>query len=328
MSMIETKDLVKIYKGNIKAVDNVNLKVEKSEIFGFLGPNGAGKTTTVKILTTLIKPTSGKAWINGMDVLKERDRVRKIVGLVPQDLAVDDDLKGIENLELQASFFGIPKDEARRKAKELLELVDLYDAKDRLVSTYSGGMRKRLDLITGLIHDPEVLFLDEPTLGLDVQTRARMWDYIANLRKDLGITIFLTTHYLDEADNLCDRISIIDHGKIVVTGTPSELKAMVGFDIIDLTVQNVEAVRSILQNETIDFEIIGNNTVRFKVKESETFIPELFRKVYENNVKIIRVKVEKPSLDSVFIKFTGKEMRENESEEDIMRTMRSIRRAR
>ncbi len=328
MSMIETKDLVKIYKGNIKAVDNVNLKVEKSEIFGFLGPNGAGKTTTVKILTTLIKPTSGNAWINGMDVLKERDKVRKIVGLVPQDLAVDDDLKGIENLELQASFFGIPKDEARRKAKELLELVDLYDAKDRLVSTYSGGMRKRLDLITGLIHDPEVLFLDEPTLGLDVQTRARMWDYITKLRKDLGITIFLTTHYLDEADNLCDRISIIDHGKIVVTGTPSELKAMVGFDIIDLTVQNVEAVRSILQNETIDFEIIGNNTVRFKVKESETFIPELFKRVYENNIKIIRVKVEKPSLDSVFIKFTGKEMRENESEEDVMRTMRSIRRAR
>jgi len=328
MSMIETKDLVKIYKGNIRAVDNVNLKVEKSEIFGFLGPNGAGKTTTVKILTTLIKPTSGNAWIDGMDILKERDKVRKIVGLVPQDLAVDDDLKGIENLELQASFFGIPKDEARRKAKELLELVDLYDAKDRLVSTYSGGMRKRLDLITGLIHDPEVLFLDEPTLGLDVQTRARMWDYITKLRKDLGITIFLTTHYLDEADNLCDRISIIDHGKIVVTGTPSELKAMVGFDIIDLTVQNVEAIRSILQNETIDFEIIGNNTVRFKVKESETFIPELFKRVYENNVKIIRVKVEKPSLDSVFIKFTGKEMRENESEEDVMRTMRSIRRAR
>jgi len=328
MSMIETKDLVKIYKGSIRAVDNVNLKVEKSEIFGFLGPNGAGKTTTVKILTTLIKPTSGNAWIDGMDILKERDRVRKIVGLVPQDLAVDDDLKGIENLELQASFFGIPKDEARRKAKELLELVDLYDAKDRLVSTYSGGMRKRLDLITGLIHDPEVLFLDEPTLGLDVQTRARMWDYITKLRKDLGITIFLTTHYLDEADNLCDRISIIDHGKIVVTGTPSELKAMVGFDIIDLTVQNVEAVRSILQNETTDFEIIGNNTVRFKVKESETFIPELFKRVYENNIKIIRVKVEKPSLDSVFIKFTGKEMRENESEEDVMRTMRSIRRAR
>jgi len=328
MSMIETKDLVKIYKGNIRAVDTVNLKVEKSEIFGFLGPNGAGKTTTVKILTTLIKPTSGNAWIDGLDVLKERDRVRKIVGLVPQDLAVDDDLKGIENLELQASFFGIPRDEARRKAKELLELVDLYDAKDRLVSTYSGGMRKRLDLITGLIHDPEVLFLDEPTLGLDVQTRARMWDYITKLRKDLGITIFLTTHYLDEADNLCDRISIIDHGKIVVTGTPSELKAMVGFDIIDLTVQNVEAVRSILQNKTIDFEIIGNNTVRFKVKESETFIPELFKRVYENNVKIIRVKVEKPSLDSVFIKFTGKEMRENESEEDVMRTMRSIRRAR
>ncbi len=328
MAMIETKDLVKIFKGNIRAVNGVNIKVEKGEIFGFLGPNGAGKTTTVKILTTLLKPTSGNAWIKGLDVLKEKDKVRKIVGLVPQDLAVDDDLKGIENLELQASFFGIPKEEARRKAKDLLELVDLYDAKDRLVSTYSGGMRKRLDLITGLIHDPEVLFLDEPTLGLDVQTRARMWDYITKLRKDLGITIFLTTHYLDEADNLCDRISIIDHGKIVVSGTPSELKAMVGFDIIDLTVQNVEKVRSILQNDTLDFEIIGNNTVRFKVKESETFIPELFKRVYENDVKIIRVKVEKPSLDSVFIKFTGKEMRENESEEDIMRTMRSIRRAR
>ncbi|MEM4597729.1 MAG: ATP-binding cassette domain-containing protein, partial [Thermoplasmata archaeon] len=211
--IIETVDLKKIYSGNVVAVDGINLKINKSEIYGFLGLNGAGKTTTIKILSTLIKPTSGKAFINGMDVVKEQEKVRKIIGLVPQDLSVDDDLKGIENLELQAEFYGMNKEDARKKAKELLELVDLYHAKDKYVSTYSGGMRKRLDLISGLMHEPEILFLDEPTLGLDVQTRTKMWEYIRTLRKEFGITIFVTTHYLEEADQLCDRVGIIDRGK-------------------------------------------------------------------------------------------------------------------
>jgi len=327
MGIIEVNELVKIYKGGIRAVDSINLNIKKGEIYGFLGPNGAGKTTTVKMLTTMIKPTAGQALINGLDVVKDQAKVRKMIGLVPQDLSVDEDLKGIENLELQASFYSMSKSEARERANELLKLVDLYDAKDRYVSTYSGGMRKRLDLISGLIHNPEILFLDEPTLGLDVQTRTKMWDYISRLRKEYGITIFITTHYLEEADSLCDRIGIIDHGKIVVEGTPSELKATVGFDVVEINVDDSERFKNVLKDVN-DIEILSDRTIRFKVSESETYLPRLFKKIYENNLKIQRIKIEKPSLDSVFLKYTGKEMREHESEEDIMRMMRVIRRVR
>ncbi|HEU13013.1 MAG: ATP-binding cassette domain-containing protein [Thermoplasmata archaeon] len=325
--MVEAENLVKIYKGNIKAVDGIDLKIGKGEIYGFLGPNGAGKTTTVKILTTLLKPTSGTARINGMDVVKEQERVRRIIGLVPQDLSVDDDLKGIENLELQANFYGIRKDEARRKAYELLELVDLYHAKDRYVSTYSGGMRKRLDLISGLIHEPEVLFLDEPTLGLDVQTRTRMWEYIERLRKDLGITIFITTHYLEEADRLCDRIGIIDRGRIMVEGRPEELKRSVGFDVIYILADDPEPLKRYLEG-AVNVEILEDRTLRFSIKNSEEYIPDLLQKIYQAGIKVKRISIQKPSLDTVFLKYTGREMREEESREDVMRTMRSIRRAR
>jgi ABC-2 type transport system ATP-binding protein len=325
--MIEAKKLVKIYNGNIKAVDGIDLSIEKGEIYGFLGPNGAGKTTTVKMLTTLLKPTSGYASINGLDVVKEQEKVRKIIGLVPQDLSVDDDLKGIENLELQASFYGIGKEEARKKAKELLELVDLYHARDRYVSTYSGGMRKRLDLVSGLIHEPEVLFLDEPTLGLDVQTRTKMWEYIENLRKNLGITIFITTHYLEEADRLCDRIGIIDKGRIMVEGRPEELKNSVGFDLIYILSERPEEIKKYLDN-AINIEILEDGTIRFSVHNSEEYIPLLLQKIYQAGIKIKRLSIQKPSLDTVFLKYTGREMREDESREDIIRTMRAIRRAR
>jgi len=325
--MIEAKNLVKIYNGNIKAVDGIDLSIEKGEIYGFLGPNGAGKTTTVKMLTTLLKPTSGYASINGLDVVKEQEKVRKIIGLVPQDLSVDDDLKGIENLELQASFYGIGKEEARKKAKELLELVDLYHARDRYVSTYSGGMRKRLDLVSGLIHEPEVLFLDEPTLGLDVQTRTKMWEYIENLRKNLGITIFITTHYLEEADRLCDRIGIIDKGRIMVEGRPEELKNSVGFDLIYILSERPEEIKKYLDN-AINIEILEDGTIRFSVHNSEEYIPLLLQKIYQAGIKIKRLSIQKPSLDTVFLKYTGREMREDESREDIIRTMRAIRRAR
>jgi len=325
--MIEAKKLVKIYNGNIKAVDGIDLSIEKGEIYGFLGPNGAGKTTTVKMLTTLLKPTSGYASINGLDVVKEQEKVRKIIGLVPQDLSVDDDLKGIENLELQASFYGIGKEEARKKAKELLELVDLYHARDRYVSTYSGGMRKRLDLVSGLIHEPEVLFLDEPTLGLDVQTRTKMWEYIENLRKNLGITIFITTHYLEEADRLCDRIGIIDKGRIMVEGRPEELKKSVGFDLIYILSERPEEIKKYLDN-AINIEILEDGTIRFSVHNSEEYIPLLLQKIYQAGIKIKRLSIQKPSLDTVFLKYTGREMREDESKEDIIRTMRAIRRAR
>lgn len=324
--IIEAENLTKIYRGDIRAVNGIDLKIEKGEIYGFLGPNGAGKTTTIKILSTLLKPTSGIAWINGMDVIRDQEKVRKIIGLVPQDISVDDDLKGMENLELQASFYGIGKGEARKKAKELLELVDLYHARDRYVSTYSGGMRKRLDLISGLIHEPEVLFLDEPTLGLDVQTRTKMWEYIDRLRKDLGITIFITTHYLEEADRLCDRIGIIDKGKIVVEGRPDELKNNVGFDVIYIKSEDASKLVSFL-NGAMNVEILEDKTLRFSVHNGEEYIPILLHRIYQAGLKIKSINIQKPSLDTVFLKYTGREMREDAGE-DVMRTMRAIRRAR
>ncbi|MEM1654266.1 MAG: ATP-binding cassette domain-containing protein, partial [Thermoplasmata archaeon] len=313
--------------GNVVAVDGINLKINKSEIYGFLGLNGAGKTTTIKILSTLIKPTSGKAFINGMDVVKEQEKVRKIIGLVPQDLSVDDDLKGIENLELQAEFYGMNKEDARKKAKELLELVDLYHAKDKYVSTYSGGMRKRLDLISGLMHEPEILFLDEPTLGLDVQTRTKMWEYIRTLRKEFGITIFVTTHYLEEADQLCDRVGIIDRGKLLVEGKPDDLKNSVGFDLVYIKSENPEILKSQLEG-AINVEILEDKTIRFSIHNSEEYLPKLFNKIYELGIKVNKISIQKPSLDTVFLKYTGKEMREEEGGEDVIRTMRAIRRAR
>ncbi|MEM3448458.1 MAG: ATP-binding cassette domain-containing protein, partial [Nitrososphaerota archaeon] len=235
MSTIVVERLVKRF-GNIVAVDEVSFTVNRGELFGFLGPNGAGKTTTISILTTLLKPTSGRALVGGFDVESEADKVRRIVGLVPQDITVDDDLTGWENLMLHAGLYHLDRQEAKRRAREVLELVNLLDAASRKVETYSGGMRKRLELAAGLMHHPQILFLDEPTLGLDVQTRTAIWDYVKRLRNELGMTIFLTTHYMDEADTLCDRIAIIDHGKIRAIDTPTNLKNSLGGDIIELEV--------------------------------------------------------------------------------------------
>ncbi|MGC8585194.1 MAG: ATP-binding cassette domain-containing protein [Thermoplasmata archaeon] len=323
--IIDVEDLRKVYSGNIEALKGINLKIRKGEIYGFLGPNGAGKTTTVKILTTIIKPTSGTAYISGYHIIKNQKEVRKIIGLVPQDLTVDDDLTGMENLVLQASFYNIKREEARKKAIDLLELVDLKDAADRLVSTYSGGMRKRLDLIVGLIHDPDILFLDEPTLGLDVQTRTRMWEYIELLRKEFDKTIFITTHYLEEAEKLCDRIGIIDHGKIVVEGSPDELKSSVDFDLVELDVDNLQEAMKILVN--FDAETRENKII-IKIRDSEKNVLPILKTLTDKSINIKRIHIEKPSLNSVFLKYTGREMREGESEEDIMKTMRAIRRAR
>ncbi len=323
--IIDVENLKKVYQGNIEALKGINLKIKKGEIYGFLGPNGAGKTTTIKILTTIIKPTSGTVYVSGYHIIKEQEKVRKIIGLVPQDLTVDDDLTGLENLILQASFYNIKKEEAKKKALELLELVDLKEAANRLVSTYSGGMRKRLDLIVGLIHDPDILFLDEPTLGLDVQTRTKMWEYIELLRKEYEKTIFLTTHYLEEAEKLCDRIGIIDHGKILVEGTPDELKSSVEFDIVELEIDNVNDAIKLLEEFSPE---IKQNKILIKIKDSEKNILPIIKILNNKNINIKRIHIEKPSLNSVFLKYTGREMREGETEEDILRTMRSIRRAR
>src|SRR5208337_3940474 len=226
--------------GNLKAVDNVSFEIKEGEIFGLLGPNGAGKTTTINMLTTLMKPTSGKAVVCGFSIFKDANEVRRSVGVVPQEYTADEDMSGINNIILCADLYGMPRKDSKAHAKELLKLVELEDAANRKVSTYSGGMRRRLELACGLINYPKLLFLDEPTLGLDVQTRAAVWKYIKTLKEEYHMTLFLTTHYLEEADSLCDRIGIIDHGHLVKIGSPEELKESVGGDVIVVDVRESE----------------------------------------------------------------------------------------
>ena len=258
MSIIETHQLTKIFPGDVRAVDGIDFEVKPGEIFGFLGPNGAGKTTTIKVLNTLIKPTSGTATVCGYDVVKNHAEVRTCIGYVAQDVGVDEYGTGRENLTLYGHFYRLDGKTIKQRVKDLFELVDLTGSEDRLVSTYSGGMRKRLDLAMGLIHYPKVIFMDEPTVGLDPQTRSHIWDYIHDMVRTMGITIFLTTHYMEEADHLADRIAIIDLGKIVATGTPDELKSSIGGDIITLTPripeeenyeENIKRIQSVLSGK-------------------------------------------------------------------------------
>ena len=232
-NIIVVENLSKTYGKDIVAVNEISFQVQKGEIFGFLGPNGAGKSTTIKILTTLLEKSSGKATIDGLDIDADQAKVRRIIGYCSQEVGVDDDLTARENLMLQCSFHHIPKDKARSKVDELLQKVRLTEAADRRLKTFSGGMRKRLDLASSLVSDPEVLFLDEPTTGLDPQSRQDVWEYVKQLNKQ-GMTIFLTTQYMEEADRLADRLCIVDQGKIVAEGKPNELKAKVGADKITL----------------------------------------------------------------------------------------------
>src|SRR3989337_1494232 len=223
-NVIKVEGLTKVFNHSLKAVDHIDFTVKQGEIFGFLGPNGAGKTTTINMLITILKPTEGNASVCSYDISKHASEVRNCIGVVPQEYTADEDLTGLENIILCADLYGIPRETSRQRAQELLELVELTKFKDKQVQTYSGGMRRRLELACGLINRPHVFFLDAPTLGLDVQTRAATWNYIRLLKKEFGMTTFMTTHYLEEADMLCDRIAIIDHGKIVTVGAPEQLK--------------------------------------------------------------------------------------------------------
>ena len=309
---ITVQDLSKTYNGTVKAVDHISFSVRSGEAFGVLGPNGAGKTTTVSMLTAGLIPTGGHAVVDGVDVFRHPELIKKRIGLVFQESTADPDLTGRENLELAAALFAVPRRESTAKIDALLEQMQIGDAADRLTKTYSGGMRRRLELAVGIIHSPRVLFLDEPTLGLDPQGRAGFWRYVQELRKDHGITVFVTTHYLDEADSICDRIAIIDLGHIVATGSPSELKDRLGGDVIMVrpvrAAPNLEGVLRALPG--VQSVGVQDGSYRLKAPRGEELVPSLVEACTKAGVGLASVAVKRPSLDEVFLEFTGREYRE------------------
>jgi len=328
--VIRTEGLTKVFNKHLTAVDHVNFSVKHGEVFGFLGPNGAGKTTTINMLITILKPTEGKASVLGFDIAKQDNNVRNVIGVVPQEYTADEDLTGLENILLCADLYGIPRHVAKERAADLLKLVELTDFKDKKVETYSGGMRRRLELACGLVNRPKVLFLDEPTLGLDVQTRTATWNYIRRLKKEYGMTLFMTTHYLEEADALCDRIAIIDHGKIIVTGTPSELKEGLGGDIITIGIKENADVSEIIRGVKNVKEVKNEDGVyRIKAEAGEVTAPLIIEALRKKGYTVTKLSLTEPTLDEVYLEYTGKAMRDTEESKEAFRAQRiTLRRAR
>lgn len=323
--------LTRIFNKHLVAVDHIDFTVKEGEIFGFLGPNGAGKTTTINMLTTVLKPTEGTALVFGFDPAKQAGEVRQSIGVVPQEYTADEDLTGEENVLLCADLYGIPRGTSKKHAEELLKLVELTDFKDKRVETYSGGMRRRLELACGLINTPRLFFLDEPTLGLDVQTRGAIWNYIKLLKKQYDMTIFMTTHYLEEADVLCDRIAIIDHGKIIIEGTPEALKESLGGDIMTLGIKDSNAdISSIIQKVPKVKEVKKQEDLyRIKLVDGEETAPSIIEALRREGYTISRLSLTKPTLDEVYLEYTGRSMRaEEESRENFSRQRMTMRRAR
>ena len=316
--IVEVRDLQKMYNGKVRAVDGISFHVERGEVFGFLGPNGAGKSTTIKVLTTLLSKTSGQVLVDGIDVEKDPAAVRKVIGYASQEVSVDDDLTARENLRLQCMFHHMHKADSEEKIERLLKTVGIEAAADRPARTYSGGMRKRLDLAAALISEPKILFLDEPTTGLDPQSRHALWEYIQALN-DGGMTIFLTTQYMEEADRLADRLCIIDLGKIVAEGTPASLKSEIGADIVSLALKEngVPGVRArahevlrripgVQQTQDVD------GGVMVYAQNGPGLVPQIVRTLDESQVQIGQLTLSAPSLDDVFVRHTGKKMRVEE----------------
>jgi ABC-2 type transport system ATP-binding protein len=310
---IKAESLTKVFNGNLVAVDHINFSVKHGEIFGFLGPNGAGKTTTINMLITILKPTEGKASILGKDIAKQHNEVRYSIGLVPQEYTADEDLTGFENILLCADLYGISREVSKKRALDLLKLVELTEFKDKKVQTFSGGMRRRLELACGLINRPKVLFLDEPTLGLDVQTRTATWNYIKTLKKEFGMTLFMTTHYLEEADALCDRVAIIDHGKIIVVGTPEELKDSLGGDIITVGIKKDEDITGLVEKIKHVKEVKKENgTYRIKSENGEVTAPLIIEALRKAGHVVTWLSLTKPTLNEVYLQYTGRSMRDAE----------------
>ncbi|MEM0147166.1 MAG: ATP-binding cassette domain-containing protein [Candidatus Micrarchaeaceae archaeon] len=326
---ITVKALSKKY-GNFTAVDNISFNVKSGEIFGFLGPNGAGKTTTVHMLTTIIDKTSGDATVAGFDISKDKENVRNSIGIVFQDPSLDDRLTGYENLDFHATIYGIGKAERKKRIAEMLDMVELSDKAHLLVQKYSGGMRRRLEIARGLLNQPKVLFLDEPTIGLDAQTRRHILDYIKNLNKKYGITVLVTTHYIEEADYVCNRVAIIDHGKIVACDTPEQLKKKLEGDAVIAkfsSASEASAFSNKLKTEKLVKTTKEDNvTLYIYVKDAESTLPKIMNIAYKSNIKVASVEIHKPSLEDVFIYYTGKSIRDSEAEGN--ERMRGIMRSR
>ncbi|MCJ7522170.1 MAG: ATP-binding cassette domain-containing protein [Dehalococcoidia bacterium] len=317
MSIIEVEELARNF-GQLVAVDKISFDVTEGEVFGFLGPNGAGKTTTINMLCTLLTPTGGRATVNGYDILKQRSEVRRSIGLVFQESTLDEYLTAEQNLRFHAYAYNIPRDIREKRVKEVLELVELSDRRKNKVRIFSGGMKRRLEIARGLLHRPRVLFLDEPTLGLDPQTRRSIWDHILEIRKQSNLTIFLTTHYMDEAEN-CDRITIIDHGRIIAIDTPEKLKDGLGGDMVMLKAEDNEAAALELEGKYGLSPVIQNGMITFSVPQGEKFLPQLMDSFHS---RLLSIGIRRPTLDDVFIKLTGRTIREEEAGlKEQMKTM-------
>jgi ABC-2 type transport system ATP-binding protein len=315
--IITVKNLVEVYSDGTKAVDDISFSVAEGEFFGFLGPNGAGKSTTIKILTTLLRKTSGTVNIAGYDVEKQAAAIRKIIGVQSQETTVDGDLTGRENITLQGHFHQMKTDDIKKRVNELLVLVGLEGAAEKRARNYSGGMKKRLDLATALVHKPKLLFLDEPTTGLDPQSRSAIWSYLEKLNKEEGITIFLTTQYLEEADKLCKRLSIIDVGKIVANGSPIELKREIGADSIRVSLENCkkdsDKAKNLIRSMTDVTEIVDSEEcLTVYAKNAGSLIADIVRALDSSEIRLASVTFSSPSLDDVFLKHTGKRIRTEE----------------
>ncbi len=304
---VSVKGLIKRY-GEIEAVRGIEFGVARSETFGFLGPNGAGKSTTINMLCTLVRPSAGSALVAGHDVTRERDEVRRNIGLVFQDTTLDGYLTAEQNLRLHAELYGMPRGGVAERLQQVMEMVGLWERRGSLVGTFSGGMKRRLEIARGLLHSPRVLFLDEPTVGLDPQTRSSIWTYISELKRDEDITIFLTTHYMDEAE-YCDRIAIMDQGTIVALDTPEALKASVGKDRVQIQTGDDDAAIIALHERFGIEAVLAEGAVTFGVSEGEQFVPRLFAELGQ---PIRSVNVSRPSLDDVFMSYTGTTIRDAE----------------
>jgi daunorubicin resistance ABC transporter ATP-binding subunit len=336
MPIIQVEDLVKVYPDGTRAVDGISFTIEPGEFFGFLGPNGAGKSTTIKIITTLLKRTSGKIHVSGHDLDKDAQSIRKIIGVQAQETSVDEDLTGRENMRLMGQLYGVTGERLNDRVNSLLKLVGLEGDADKRAGYYSGGMKKRLDLASALVHTPQILFLDEPTTGLDPQSRAAIWAYLKELNRQEKVTIFLTTQYMEEADRLCDRIAIVDQGKIVASGTPSQLKTEIGADVVTITFPEAELVerpgmreeaRKLLEAVSGVASVdVFENGVSAYTRNGGSVVPDVVRAFDSAKINVGSISISSPSLDDVFLKHTGHRIRPEELKRPVRGMMRRYRR--